>query len=252
MPKFLNNSLEIQIGEKRARELLNNRFKEKGWKRPIVRELVLLFFPRYRFEYHIACEEGEGKERCVSDFSLGKGVFDPRQKKLVEEEFTKNFSKKTPEGTEFKVVHPDVRGNQAKKIVSLLLSKKEKTPKESIDFLHFTLFFVPVWSFTVECEEKRFEMEINAFSGKITEKTPIPVKTKPWSEAVEQSLTDLKKPKNWWVYFKEMVSVFSMVIKRLFFNKFVRGFFRLLWKNKTLQLIILLIVLFYLLYIAIY
>ena len=54
MPKLVNSFLRIQFNEKKARELLVEKFKERDWENPEVRELKLFFVPRYYFEYYIA------------------------------------------------------------------------------------------------------------------------------------------------------------------------------------------------------
>lgn len=251
MPRLVNSFLRVQFSEKKARGLLSEKFKERGWESPEVRELKLLFVPRYYFEYSIVNEESDENKKFVSDFCIEKGYFDPIAKELIVEQLSESdLTNEFNESVEFSVLHPTIKRSDAKKIASVLLSKERRVARDSIEFLHFNLYFVPVWCFVVEAEKKKFEIEINAFTGRVKELTPIPVKQRPWSQVLNETISDLKKPRNWLVYSGQILFSFFGIVKRIIAHRYVKGFFRALWKNRDLQLAILLIILFVLLYIA--
>ena len=244
MPRLLSGFLRIEFGEKQARELFEAGFKEKGWGTPLVKSFSLVFSPRYRFEYCIVGEEGEGRERRVSDFSVSKGIFDPMEKELAGGELKEaDLASEFAGEAEFKVLNSGLGRKEAKKIAMFLLSKREKVPKESIEFLSFSLYHAPHWNFRLECENNNFEVEINASTGEYREVTPLPVKHQPWANAVQETFSDLKSPKTWFHYFGETASVFFKTFKALITNRFVKGFFSLLRGSKAVQLAVLVIIL---------
>ncbi len=250
MPKMVNSFLRIDYGERKARDLLSERFSQRGWGTPYVRELRLLFLPEYFFEYCIALEGGE-KKGVVSDFSVSKGCFDPVSKTLFQPSFTEaDFSNEFNERAEFKVIDSGLRKTEAKKIVSFLLSKEKSVPRDSIEFINFSRYFVPVWNFVVDCDNSRFELEVNAFKGSVLEKKPIPPKKKPWSSATRETIKDLKKPKNWLSYLGEMVGGLVALAKSVYSNRLLGKFFSLLKSNKNFQLAVLFAILFALLFLA--
>lgn len=251
MPRLVSSFLKIGINEKSARQLYLQRFKDRGWKDPVVRSLALVFVPRYFFEYSVVTEEGDGDKKFVSDFAVFRGLFDPLQKALVEDRFSEaDLSNEFTQKVEFEVVKPGISRSDAKRIAAILLSKEKKVPKESIEFLRFTQYYIPFWSFKLECEKENFELEINAFSGELREVTPIRGKFQPWGRAVKETVSDLKKPRNWLSYLRESLSMLFKAVKLLFTNRLVRGFFRLLRESTAFQLAVLLIMLAVLVWMA--
>jgi len=251
MPKLLDGFLRIQTGEKRARELFIKRFSERGWSFPVVREFGVVFEPRYFFEYSVFSEEGEGGKKFVSDFSVGRGCFDPISKLLLskaidESELVNEFKERVT----FRLVRSEINQSEAKRIVSILISKERKVPRDSIEFLRFRRYYVPFWEFSLECEKRSFEVRVNAFTGELIEITPIPVKRKAWADAFQETISDLRKPMNWLSYFAELFSFIFHGFKSLFTHFPTRKFLRLLLKSKSVQLVVLILILAVLLFLA--
>jgi len=251
MPKLVSSFLRIEVSEKSARQLYLDRFKDCGWKVPVARSFALVFVPRYFFEYSVVTEEGDGTRKFVSDFAVSHGVFDPARKEIVGESFSEaDLTNEFTQKVEFDVAKSGLGRSDAKRVAAILLSKEKKAPKESIEFLRFTQYYIPFWRFKLECEKEIFEMEINAFSGEFHELTPIKSKFQPWGRAVKETVSDLKKPGNWLSYIRESLSALFKAFKFLFTNRVVKGFFRLLRRNTAFQLLVLFIILAALLWIA--
>ncbi len=255
MPRLFDGFLRIKTGDKRARELFTQRFSKRGWPFPVVRDFNLVFVPRYFFEYSVVLEGGEGSKKFVSDFSVGKGSFDPVSKSLSSEaihesELLTEFEERFEERAETKVVRSEITQNEAKRIVSILISKEKKVPRDSIEFLHFRRYYVPFWDFQLESENKSFEVRVNAFSGELIELTPIPIMRKPWVNVFHETVSDLKKPRNWVSYFAELFYFIFRGFKAVFAHFHVKSLFLFFLKNKSAQLVLLIFVLIILLFFA--
>jgi len=167
-------------------------------------------------------------------------------KAINESELVNEFKERVT----FRVVRSEIDQSEAKRIVSILISKEKRVPRDSIEFLHFRRYYVPFWEFNLECEKRSFEVRVNAFTGELIEITPIPVKRKAWVDAFQETISDLKKPINWFSYFAELFSFVFREIKIVFVHLPIRQFLRLLLKNKSVQLVVLLVLLIVLLFLA--
>jgi len=248
MPKLVNSFLRLETGDKEARAKVKEFLVERGHTSSDVREIKLELLPRYFFEYSVTSHGENEEKKIVSDFSIGKGFFNPLIKEMaIDPGYAKeNLSNEFPDRIEFEVVKSALAKNDAEKIVTALLSKEKKIVRESIDFLHFDLFFVPMWNLKLDCHSKLFELEVNAFTGTVCPISKIEEQQKAWGSAAADAIKDLKKPANWGAYFKDALHTFWAFLTHPSWKKLVHA----LLHDHNLQLIVLLVILSVLLYSA--
>jgi len=248
MPKLVNSFLRLETGDKAAKASVSKYLSDRGHISSDVKEIKLELLPRYFFEYSVVNHGEEEGKNIVSDFSLGSGFFNPLLKEMATDPgyAKENLANKYPDRIELEVIKSDLARNDAKNIVKALLSKEKKITQESIDFLRFDLFFVPVWNLKMDCHSILHELEVNAFTGEVHPVSKIGEIKKPWGLAVHEAVADVKNPKNWGEYVKDALHTFVAFLTHPTWKKL----FHAIRHSHNLQLIILLVFLAILLYTA--
>ncbi len=248
MPRLVNSFLRIETDDKAAKTNVSKFLSDRGYVSSDVREIKLEFLPRYFFEYSVTSHNEEEGKKIVSDFSLGKGFFNPLKKEMaIDPSYAKaNLTNEFNGGIDFDVIKTELARNDAKKIVKALLSMEKKIAQESIDFLHFDLFFVPVWNLKMDCHTKTFELEVNAFTGVVYPVSKIGELQKPWGSAVYTAVNDLKKPAKWGEYLRDALHTVWAFISHPSWKKLIHA----LLHSHNIQLMVLLAILAVLLYVA--
>ncbi|MEM0359911.1 MAG: hypothetical protein QXK06_01060 [Candidatus Diapherotrites archaeon] len=248
MPRLAAGFFAIKFGKTDATAIAEKRIKEHGFSGPEIREARLFFLPRYFFEYCVVIASGENSKKVVDGFSSGKALFDPVLKELVPDSQVSaleadRIAYEFEEEIDFKVFKEKLKKSDAKKIAKILLSKEKKVPLSSLQILGFSLVFLPVWHFRFEEGRTSFEIEVNACTGALREIKPIPFKESSWNEAFGETFADLRNPKKWFSYLSLIPKTVYGFFEWLAFNPFLRRTARAVWKNRDLQIAILLVIL---------
>ncbi len=168
-------STEQGVIEGKAKELLEQKF----WKEFRIKETRLVYCPYYFFSSNsIAVSAGNGKAN-----------------KRVATELSQNIGKMVSEITSSLKASAEERKFSAEE--SQKISSSQEKPE---------IFFFPVWNAAVSVNGKEYLLKYSGVSGELVEKENIPQREKGTLEIVQETLEEMKDPKNWLTVGKEIIS----------------------------------------------
>jgi hypothetical protein len=219
---LLSSSFPITFTAENLRKKIEELVYSNNWKEFEIKELKLVFKPFYVFNFNAFKEKNQG---IVSDSIKGKKALNALTSELNEKiaSFFKVSQPKDLDEEElpenFEVLQPELSLNEAKKVILVELSKNLSIPKENIFIFGLKLVLVPEWNALIKINEKNFSIAFSAIDGTPLLKPKIPLRNKGVLELSEELLIELREPKAWLKYFKnlliEAIKLFSSLIKSI-------------------------------------
>lgn len=210
-----NPSLPISVDAGTARELAKTALKKRNWKEVSVISLKLVYTPYYLFDYVSYSEKEHKGQDIVSDVEKGRLILNPETAELIAEGVSaineNEFSNQVPEGIEFELRKPSLGGKSAERVCQLKTAEKLAKPAEKVIVENARLFYIPVWKVKVQIEEKEIVLHLGAASQGILGEEKLPTREKTGSELVNEALDELKDPKTWVRYSRELL---GMAVKK--------------------------------------
>ncbi len=210
-----NPSLAISVDAEAARELAETALKKRNWKDVSINSLKIIYTPYYLFDYVSYSEKEQKGEEIVSGVEKGRLILNPETAELVEEGVSaineNEFSNEIPDGTEFELRKPSLGGKSAEKVCQLKTAEKLARPAGKVIVENARLFYIPVWEVKAQIEEKEIVLHLGAASHGVLDEEKLPEKEKTSSELVNEALRELKDPKAWVRYSRELL---GLAVKR--------------------------------------
>ncbi len=255
MSKLSAPLIPFKITKEEAEQSIRNELTAKKWFDGKIEKTTLLLKAFYLIDFDLFDTENRNGEEIVSRHSFERLVFNPflreidwQKSKLFAEQPALELLSEMEEGIEFKVARSLLATKQIAKIASIAISKEKSIPLEKIIISSTKPFYFPFWVLVVSFGQQKKEIEIDALDGNIT-KGSIPVREQPAAELAKETITELKEPKNWLSYSKELLIAALMLLKRIQLKKaFKLLWFSLLYKRffQYLLMFLLLVLLFFL------
>ncbi len=209
-----NPSLPISVEVDKARELAEKALRERNWKDFSIEAAKLIFVPYYFFEYNTYSEKEREGEKVVSGVERGKLVLNPETTEIMEgiaeqlpEE--KALVHEIPDGLEFEAKKPALKEKDAENICRLKTAEKLGKPIEKVSVMNVGLFYVPLWELGVKLREEQLSLYVSAVNGSVLEEESIPYREKTAAEITRETLQELREPKAWVQYSKELLQLIT-------------------------------------------
>ncbi len=232
---FLGNpSLPVLIDGKKAGELLKNAFAEKNWKEISVSAEKLILVPYFLFEYSTYREEERHGEKIVTGVERKQLVLNPETNDIVEDvaeslPSEREMLNEIADEIKLEVKKSGLDEERAEKICQLKTAELLEQPLNRIIIENVLKFYAPLWEMRVLIGEQQIMLHVSASSGNIVEKGKIPHREKSAEEIARETFNELKDPKAWLRYSKEIIELASKGehTEALKIKNFVSG--HLLW-----------------------
>jgi hypothetical protein len=178
------------------------------YKQPIsIASKKVVLVPFYFFTFIIYKAEGdvvkEYKRLCIA-FDAASSTFSDFDKDIIlasEQDFGS--------GIEVVKQDPSVDMDEAKHIARIMLSHKYNVPLQNIELLRAAAAYWPLCEISLNKPEKK-KIKADLFKGKILSGTPKPS----FSAVLKETLNELKSPKGWLHYTKEILKDLAKLIVR--------------------------------------
>ncbi len=213
MPKI--DALPIKISIEKAREKVEKLLKEKRWKdftiraqtnKPSLKITRSSAGLNYRCYYYFNYSATIEKEGVVNKVEIWHSIMDAKTLQ-IDNSFLKKFSiYDIEEKEEANYEKPKTDKTVLKRIAAVKIAEKFATKKENVEIFEDFIFYCPFWQINVkiEGEDKTYHFQVNAYSGDLNG-PEIPEKPETLTEIVEETIEDLKDPKKWVQYTKEIM-----------------------------------------------
>jgi hypothetical protein len=245
-------ALPIKIGADKARELLEKAFRARNWKDASVEAEKLVLVPYYFFEYAAYREKEKAGERIVSKVERGKLVLDAEKAEVVEgiaeqlpEE--KEMLRELPEGIKLELKKAPLEEKEARKICLFKTAEKLARAIDKVSIMNLRPFYFPLWEMQARINGEKLALHLSAVNGAILEEKDIPVREKTAAEITKETLEELRNPKAWVQYSRDLVRLVTGGRQ----GGPKAGALKGIWENKvwlvTIALIIILLVVVFLL-----
>jgi hypothetical protein len=208
-----NPSLPISVDANAAKELATSVLKKRNWKDVSINSVKVVYTPYYLFDYVSYSEKETQGQDIVSGVEKGRLVLNPETTELVEEGISsineREFSNEIPDGTEFELRKASLGGKSAEKVCQLKTAEKLARPIEKVLVENARLFYIPIWEIKAQIDEQEIELHIGAVNQGVLDEEKIPTREKTDSELVKEALNELKDPKAWVRYSREILGMAS-------------------------------------------
>jgi len=247
MPKLSRPAVSFKITKEEAEQSVRVSLTGRKWANAGIEKTTLILRPFYVIDFDLFDTEEKGGKEIVSEHSTEKISFDPNAREISRENLDafaneSALSNEIPNDIEFRAVRPALSSDQAKNIASLIFSKEKGLPVEKIIVSGIRLFYYPYWLIEISPGNGRMEVEIDAVSGAFL-RGGIPARAQPASELAMETLSELKDPSNWLVYFKDLFLLIFRGVMGLPGGRTVKWFWSALFHNRYFQYLLMLILL---------
>jgi len=207
-----NPSLPISIDAENAVQIAENAIKERNWKDFSIAGKKIVFVPYYFFEYSTYSEKEQEGEKIVSSVEKEKAVLNPETTEIMEGiaeaiPNEKEMVNEIPEDMDFEVKKTSLDEKNAEKLCRLKMAEKLSKPIDKVDVMRVGMFYAPLWEISARIREKEVVMQLSAVNGQIKDAESLPSREKTAAEITNETLEELKHPKAWVKYSKELLEL---------------------------------------------
>ena len=207
-----NPSIPISIDLDKAKDIVEQALKKRNWKDISIESGKILFVSYYFFEYSCFDEEERQGEKLVKNVQRGRLVLNPETNEIMEgvaEQLPKEgeMQHELPEFEEFEVKKPSLKAKNARKIALLKTAELLEKPAERVEIMDLHLFYIPIWEIKAKVKEQEVTINLSAANGQIIEEEKLPFREKTAGEITRETLNELKEPKAWVKYSKELIQL---------------------------------------------
>lgn len=197
----------INFTLEQAVEMIESMVQGKQWHKFEVGDLKLVYIPYWVFSYDTFSEiVDEQGNKTVSDTSSGKMALDAFTNELSEDvAYLADSSEAELQDkieTEYphEIQRPKVRESAAKRIIPVRLAAQFGLGKENVIVSGLELVYIPIWYAWLTVAEGTFKIEINAYTGEMSNAEEVPEREKGWLELTNETFEELKQPGAWVEY----------------------------------------------------
>ncbi|MDO8428341.1 MAG: hypothetical protein Q7S92_03950 [Candidatus Diapherotrites archaeon] len=251
-PKILDDKKQIT-------QTVSQVIQSKHWKDFVVEKPFLILVPFSVFEFEAFTEKIiEGKGNIVSNVIHKSTALNSVTLELNEElsNILLNASEYSlSENEPYSLLKQKIESKELKSLALIRLSQKYSVDRTKIIILQFKEVYFPMWKIVCTIADHSLDIFVNSATGEVMNSETIPEREKGWMEITQETLNDLKNPQAWIIYSQEIMS--SIVPEKQPLAPTVRSsnssFFENFKKsitNSDVQLVVLIVILFALIYLA--
>lgn len=188
--------------------------RAKHWRSFSATQVKLVYVPLYLFNFTAYVKM---KENVMEEIS-GQMAMDATTGDLNEmvsfllREQPIELRKDIEHKVKHEVLDPAVEKDEVKEVAKVKLASKLKIPEENVKVFGIQLIYYPFWWIWAQTEGGTFKVEVDGVAGMT--KAQIPERKRNAWEIVEETLEELKDPKNWVKYFQLLLSTVRDVVTR--------------------------------------
>jgi len=167
---------------------------QKGWKKPEVTDIKLVYTPYWLFSFDVIAVQGPSPsgKTALNAYTGELNDFIPI---LFERPLKK--TRITPEGVEVEVEPTSIDAREAKSVAQSKVAAHVGLKPENISVSAFTKYYVPFYRIWVDVANDSYKIDVDACLGAPLGVEQIPERPKTWEEATGETLQKLKTPKGW-------------------------------------------------------
>jgi hypothetical protein len=201
--------LPLKLEGKKVAELLGTTLKSKNWHDFKLATLKLTLTPYFLFNYHYYKEKVENDQKIIEtsvDGFLALNGASVKIEKEMEKLIKSNLKESISDAPTipFDEEETTIEKREQNDVLQFKTAEYFHVPKENVVISSVKKVLIPFYETFVEVQEGTFKIKINAVSGEMIGIEEVPEREKGFMEITKETLDDLKDPKKWLEYTKEM------------------------------------------------
>ena len=184
--------------------------KEKNLINFEIGTMKLVLVPYFFFNYHYYTEKEENNQMVIDKTVDGQLILNANQLKIEKDllkVFIENIKKisNTAPLIEFTELETLVGKIHQKEILAVKTAEEFNVPKDHVVISSINKYYLPVYETFITIEKENYRININAINGDVSGVDKVPEREKGFMEITKETLNELKDPKAWLKYSKEML-----------------------------------------------
>jgi hypothetical protein len=202
--------LPLKVTGKKVAKDIESSIKEKNWHEFKIATLKLSLVPYFLFNYHYFKEKEVNGEKIIESsvdgFLLlnGESVSVEKDLSNLVKSNIKDVSNEAPL-IPFEEKETTIDKKEQSEIIQFKIAEYFHVPKENVVISNVKKVLIPFYETFVEVKEGIFNIKINAVDGKVYGIDEVPEREKGFVELTKETINDLKDPKKWIEYTKELL-----------------------------------------------
>lgn len=201
--------LPLKLEGKKVAELLGTTLKSKNWHDFKLATLKLTLTPYFLFNYHYYKEKIENDQKIIESSVDGFLALNGASVKIEKgmEKIIKSSLKDSISDAPtipFEEEETTIEKKEQNDVLQFKAAEYFHVPKENVVISSVKKVLIPFYETFVEVKEGTFKIKINAITGEMIGIEEVPEREKGFMEITKETLDDLKDPKKWVEYTKEM------------------------------------------------
>lgn len=207
---YLSNPLlPLNASIPKLTQKIKEELKKKDWNEIEIQKPTLVLVPYFLYNYHYYTEHKDGDKGLIKDTFDGVLIINGHTIRIEENlvELIKHNWKKSIQNTpkeKFEEKWNNIDRKQQNEVIQLKTAEYFDVPKQNVIITSVRKVLLGFYLTTVKVDHQEFEIKINALNEEIKGLEKVPFREKGIVELTKDTFSDLKKPKNWWVYTKEL------------------------------------------------
>lgn len=201
--------LPINASIPKINQQIKEALKKKDWHEIEIEKPTLILVPYFLYNYHYYTEHKDSEKGVIKDTFDGVLVINGHTIKIEEDlvELIKHSWKKSIQTTpkeKFDEKWNNIDRKQQHEVIQLKTAEYFDAPKQNVLVTSVRKVLLGFYLTKVKVDHQEFEVKVNALNEKIHGLEKIPSREKGIVEITKDTMGDLKKPKNWWIYTKDL------------------------------------------------
>lgn len=201
--------LPINASIPKINQQIKEALSKKDWREIEIEKPTLILVPYFLYNYHYYTEHKDDGKGIIKDTFDGILVINGHTIKIEEDlvELIKHTWKKSVQTTpkeKFEEKWNNIDRKQQHEVIQLKTAEYFDVPKQNVIVTSVRKVLLAFYLTKVKIDHQEFDIKVNALNEKIIGLEKIPSREKGLIELTKETISDLKKPKNWWIYSKEL------------------------------------------------
>ncbi|MFH1200330.1 MAG: hypothetical protein V1708_04640 [Candidatus Micrarchaeota archaeon] len=171
--------------------IIQKELAKKGWKKPEVEDIRLIYTPFYSFSFDVAAE-GSSPITGKAALNAFSGDVNEIVPMILERPLTK--LKEVKEG---EVEETSISLAEAREVAKDKLSVQTGVKREKISASAFVKSYIPFYRIWLSVHHEPYKAEIDALMGSLVGLEGVHEKPKSWGEATSDTINKMKTPAGW-------------------------------------------------------
>jgi hypothetical protein len=184
--------------------------KEKNLTDFEIGTMKLVLIPYFFFNYHYYTQKEENNQLVVDETIDGKLVLNANKLKIEKDLlklFEQNVKKITNDAPKLEFVELEtlVGKIHQNEILQIKTAEEFNIPKNQVAISSVNKYYLPMYETFITINKENYRININALDGNIHGVDKVPEREKGFLEITRETLNELKDPKVWLKYSKEIL-----------------------------------------------